>query len=129
MTGSVTRRGFIGAAAASAALAPTATTALAAAVSGNRLLLLDPSLNNEAQMAFAPRSSGNSPVVLQQDVVRQWRDGLGRAVLTAGGALAVARWSEANVLAGLTRESGGTASIRHLTGNAFEVRIAGEIAF
>ncbi len=129
MTGAVTRRGFIGAAAAGAAIVSTTGNALAASVSDGGLFLLDLSLDNEAQMAFATRSGGDSLVALQQDVVRQWRDGLGQAVANAGGAIAVVRWAEAHVLAGLARESGGTASIHQLAGNAFEVRIAGEIGF
>ncbi len=129
MTGTVTRRGFIGSAAGGVALATSATSELAAAPSGRGLLLLDPSLQNVARLAFEPQFNGDAAVMLQPDVVRQWRAGLGRAVADAGGARAVVRWAEAHVLAGLARECGGTASIQQLAGSAFEVRIAGELEF
>lgn len=57
------------------------------------------------------------------DLVRGWRGGLGRQVLGNPHSIALARWSGAQVLAGLVREEGGRASIVQVSNDAFEVVI------
>jgi hypothetical protein len=128
MTGGITRRGFIGAAAAGATLATAASPAFAISGPGAGLFLFDPSLTPDAWVLLDRRTDGADAVALKQDLVRHWREGLGSSVTSAGSATAVVRWAEACILAGLAREYGGTATMHPLGTGAFEVHIAGNLS-
>jgi len=80
------------------------------------LTLVDPSLGlSDLRIAYAK--------AIQQDLVRQWRDGLGSEIAASGGAVAYVRWDKALLLAGLARESGLRSGHRRLDRSVFEVRI------
>jgi hypothetical protein len=108
-----------------------AATTMAAAASLQRplfaatprvLRLVDPSFKphelSAARLARHPESK-----TIQPDVVRQWRDGLGREIELCGCAQAYVRWDKALLLADLARESGMKVSQRRLGRSVFEVRI------
>jgi hypothetical protein len=62
---------------------------------------------------------------IQPDLVRQWRDGLGREIALCRCARAYVRWDKALLLADLARESGLKVRQRRLDRSLFEVRITG----
>src|SRR5689334_9879217 len=110
-----------------------AATTLAAAASVQRhllattpreLTLVDSSLRpHELQVARASSSLAESKTI-QPDLVRQWRDGLGREIALCRNARAYVRWDKAMLLVDLARESGLRVRQRRLERSVFEVNIS-----
>lgn len=88
------------------------------------LVILQPDLRAPANAAIADRHAGVAMLELDRDVVRQWRDMLGDRVANAGQAVAYVPWAQAQILAGLMREEGGTSQIADFTPQVFEVSLA-----
>jgi hypothetical protein len=92
------------------------------AANARELTLVDASLGSqELRVAGALPRAGSQTI--QPDLVRQWRDGLGRDIALCKCARAYVRWDKALLLADLARESGMKARQRRLDRSVFEVRI------
>jgi hypothetical protein len=85
-------------------------------------VLLDPTLA-EFELDAAGVARGSNTWTIQQDFVRQWRDGLGKEIAFAGGATAYVRWDKALLLTGFAREARLRATQRRLSRAVFEVSI------
>ncbi len=118
MTPRLTRRAFVGS---SVALAATSAPLLAQNSAARRLVLLDPSLGTAEALGLIGRDYPYGIVELAPDIVRAWRDGLELRVRENGSAIAITRWAGAQVLAGLTREAGGKATLRPYGADGQEV--------
>jgi hypothetical protein len=86
-------------------------------------VLLDPTLA-ELDLHAAGVAPGGNTWTIQQDFVRQWRDGLGKEIAFAGGATAYVRWDKALLLTGFAREARLRATQRRLSRAVFEVSIS-----
>ena len=84
--------------------------------------LVDSNLREQDLHVASARLEAGAKTI-QPDLVRQWRDGLGREIAHAKGALAYVRWDKAMILTGLARETGMNARQRRLGRGLFEVRI------
>ena len=122
MTFPFTRRALIGGIAAGGAIA---STRLAAATvdRATRLVIVQQEIPVSARQLIAELQAGVATLELTRDVVRQWRDGLGARVASAGKAVAYVPWAQAQILAGLVREAGGTAQIANFAPQLFEVTL------
>ena len=105
------------------ALAASSSPARALSAQSPSLLLFDPSLGAAERSALQKRFAATPLHDLGLDLVRGWRDGLGRLVLGNPHSVALARWSGAQVLVGMVREEGGQASIVKVGKDTFEVVI------
>lgn len=103
-------------------LAATALYRPALAQGKQGLTLVDPSFTREELRAAGAVYVFDAGTI-QPDLVRQWRDGLGRQVALASGMTAYVRWDKLLLLTGLARESGLTARQRRLDRSVFVVRI------
>jgi hypothetical protein len=108
-----------------------AATTIAAAASLQRpllaatpreLTLVDSNLKPH-ELRVAGVSSHPESKMIQPDIIRQWRDGLGREIALCRCARAYVRWDKALLLADLARESGLRVRQRRLDRSLFEVRI------
>lgn len=124
MTIRLTRRGFVAAAVTGTSLMAGACPAWAMPGQGARLLLLDPSLATAREIGMAGNTFSDCVIAIDRDLVRSWRDGIRARVLASGHSLAIVRWAEAQILAGLVREDSGRSRIRALGGNAYEVSLS-----
>lgn len=116
MTARISRRGFLGAAAAGITTAASHSPAFAGMAATGGLLLL----HRDYQSLGRHHVTGpaRSFVPLERDVVRQWRTRLAEQIKHAGSATAYTPWAEALILAGLAREAGGEARTERV-GRAF----------
>lgn len=105
------------------ALAVSSSPASALSGPAPSLLLFDPSLSAVERLGLQTRFAATPLHDLGLDLVRGWRDGLGRLVLGNPHSVALARWSGAQVLTGLVREAGGRASMVQVGKDTFEVVI------
>ena len=96
-----------GAAAASSALPAAARASTVGRADPAAYALFDPAI--PASRRFA--NAAGHAVEISDDLVRQWRDGLGAACGQTSPVSALVRWSDAMVLAGLLKESRRGASI------------------
>lgn len=110
MTLPVTRRNLLRCAAAGSAMAavPASAAVLARPV---QMVIVQASLPATARREIAWQIAPLRPLVLSGDTVRQWRSGLRDSLQAAGKAVAFVRWAEADILAGLLRESRGISRI------------------
>jgi hypothetical protein len=86
------------------------------------LMLVDSNLGPH-ELRLARASSHAESRAIQPDLVRQWRDGLGREIALCRRARAYVRWDKALLLADLARESGMQTRQRRLDRSVFELRI------
>lgn len=121
MIARITRRRFMGSSVAIAGAASGFIPAAARAANATAIFLVHRAyLSN-----LPPHAEGatGQTIVLEADLVRQWRAGLGEVIAQADSAQAYVSWAESFVLAGLVREHGGTTvsthvgSLHHLTIN------------
>ena len=71
---------------------------------GARLLLVDGALPTQWQRELG-NTQGSEPVILRDELVRQWRHGLHQQVMArAGATIALVKWDKLLVLEGLARE-------------------------
>ena len=118
MTPRLTRRAFV---CSGVAMAASSAPVFARSCVGQSLLLLDRSLGTADALGLTLSNYPRDIVELAPDIVRAWRDGLELHVRQHGGAIAITRWAGAQVLAGLVREAGGTATLRHFGADGQEV--------
>jgi hypothetical protein len=87
-------------------------------------LLLDPRLaSTEWRGLVGAQEHRGSPVVLEAELVRQWRRGLWAELHASGGPVrALVRWDHALVLQGLVREERCQATVTQCGPALFEVR-------
>lgn len=119
----LTRRALLGTAAAGTALAATRLQA-AGLDAASSLVIVQPGLPEAAMQTITQHHPHARTVELGNDVVRQWRDGLGNQLAAAGLARAYVPWAQAQILAGLTREAGGTSQVTNFLGQTFCVSIS-----
>lgn len=124
MTIRLTRRRFVAAAATGTSLMTGAYPVWAMPDQGARLLLIDPSLAAAREVAMAGSTFPDGVIALDRDMVRSWRDDIRARVRASGHSLAIVRWAEAQILAGLVREDFGRSRIRALGGNAYELSLS-----
>jgi hypothetical protein len=106
-----------------AALVAAASLHKPALTENRRLLaLLDPNLTGHERDSVRA-IAGAAARLIEPDLVRQWRDGLGSEIARAAGTMAYVRWDKAVLLSGLARESGMRALQRRLDRSVFEIRI------
>lgn len=120
MTLSLTRRTLLGTAAAGTALA-TARLAGNWTDTPDSLVIVQPGLREPVAQTIAQRHARAELLELKADVVRHWRDMLGSRLAITGGAMAYVPWAQAQILAGLTREAGGTSRVTAFAPQVFEV--------
>ena len=103
-----------------------AAASLAKVVSGKAgvLTLVDMTLT-ESELSAVGASRSVDARAIEADLVRQWRDGLGAQVASAGAVTAYVRWDKALVLVGLARESRMTYRSVQLDRSVFAVRLSG----
>jgi len=87
------------------------------------LVILQPEARKFAADLLAQRHARAEVVELEADVVRHWRDILGAQLARAGKATAYVPWAQAQILAGLVRETGGRSNILALAPQIFEVSL------
>lgn len=126
MTGGISRRGalaIIGAGAACAAMgAAVAGAGTAVGPAAAPVRLIDSRIDPAIARAELP-ATDREAIVLGDNPVRQWRDGLRRALAGGGGAIALVHWDKAVMLQGLAREEGFAAAQRPTAGRMFRVTI------
>lgn len=112
-----------------AVLAGTAAGALAGAPAGATWLGMSPAalilqrnLPAGTLARIALRHSLAGSIVLGEDVVRHWREGL-HGQVRGTRSRAYVRWAEANMLAGLAREAGGSSRVRRFGPDIAEVEL------
>jgi len=88
------------------------------------LTLVDMTLT-ESELRAVGASRSVDARAIEADLVRQWRDGLGAQVASAGAVTAYVRWDKALVLVGLARESRMTYRSVQLDRSVFAVRLSG----
>jgi len=104
-----------------ALVAMGAGPARAAAISGT-LCLMDGAFS-AAEAGKVRALAGGTVRTVDPDLVRQWRDGLGKEI-ELWGAMAFVRWDKAMLLAGLAREQGLSFSRTRIAPSIFRIRIA-----
>lgn len=112
MNGRITRRRFMGSSVAIAGAASGLIPVAARAADGSSVVLV-----HRAYLASLRTEAGEAAsqtIVLEADLVRQWRAGLGEVIARAGSAQAYVPWAESFVLGGLVREHGGTTVSTHV---------------
>lgn len=123
MTLSLTRRALLGTAAAGTALASARIATGWADHGPSNLVIVQPGLRQPTAQAIAERHAHAEMLELNADVVRHWRDILGERLANAGQAMAYVPWAQAQILAGLAREAGGTSKVLAFAPQVFEVSL------
>ena len=91
--------------------------ALPASVPGGRhkrVAICDARLAESRVHVEALCGGGVTAIALEDDAVRQWRDGFGAVCLAAQEVIAIVRWHQAVVLSGLLREAGKRVAVESM---------------
>ena len=128
MTFSVDRRAALGVLGAAGVATAIAVDRNKARQSGNpALLLVDERDADQALAMFEPvKDQAAGPMqqrIVGQDLLRQWRDGLGDEVLEAEQMIALVRWDHALTLEGLAREHNRHTQVNKLSGGLFRLEL------
>ncbi len=84
--------------------------------------LRDASLTDAELATVSSAALLQQALVLEAEVVRQWRDGLSDSLVAHAGAVSAwVRWDKAMLLQGLAREQGWIANIRPVSRGVFQV--------
>ncbi|HTN60807.1 MAG TPA: hypothetical protein VL147_04560 [Devosia sp.] len=104
--------------------APALGRRTAGHAAGDPLLLLDPDLARRDQKTVQALFGGGKSLTIERELVRQWRDGLGKAVQDARRATALVLWDKVEVLRGLGREERMKVDVTRLGQAAFRIELS-----